>query len=111
MDDFKPIELTDKKVFTDFFAADPPLISELTFTNLFMWRRRYEPLWRVRKDCLLIILQPADEKSFGLPPVGTGNKGEALSHLLRQLEKVSQEPRICRVPERFRGKACRIKII
>ena len=101
MDDFKPIELTDKKVFTDFFAADPPLISELTFTNLFIWRRRYEPLWRVRKDCLLIILRPADEKSFGLPPVGTGNKGEALSYLLLQLEKVSQEPRICRGPKDF----------
>ena len=101
MDDFKPIELIDKKVFTDFFTADPPLTSELTFTNLFIWRGRYEPLWQAREDCLLIILRPADEEPFGLPPVGPGNKGEALSYLLHQLEKVSQKPRICRVPKYF----------
>ena len=49
----------------------------------------------------MIILRPADEEPFGLPPVGPGNKGEALSYLLQQLEKVSQKPRICRVPKYF----------
>jgi len=101
MTDFRQIELADKKVFTDFFAEDPPQTSELTFTNLFMWRRRYRPLWNTRDDCLLIILRPAGEEPFGLPPVGSGNKRAALLFLSEQLQNASPEARICRVGNDF----------
>jgi hypothetical protein len=101
MTDFKRIELLDKKIFTDFLAEDPPKTSELTFTNLFMWRHRYQPLWSTRNNSLLIILRPDGEAPFGLPPVGPGNKEEALSSLLGELQKASQEPRICRVGKDF----------
>jgi uncharacterized protein len=101
MTDFKQIELTDKKVFDDFFTEDPPRTSELTFTNLFMWRYRYQPMWSTQDNCLLIILRPAEESPFGLPPVGPGNKKDALLHLLRQLQEVSPEPRISRLGKDF----------
>jgi uncharacterized protein len=101
MTDFKEIELADKKVFTNFFAEDPPQTSELTFTNLFMWRQRYQPLWSTWDDCLLIILRPVGEEPFGLPPTGTGNKAEALTRLLHELEELSSEPRISRVGKDF----------
>ena len=35
--DFKPVEIQDKKIFDRYLKEDPPDISELTFTNLFMW--------------------------------------------------------------------------
>ena len=101
MTDFKQIELTDKKVFDDFFAEDPPRTSELTFTNLFMWRYRYQPVWSTRDDCLLIILRPVDQAPFGLPPMGPGNKEDALLRLSRQLQEVSSEPKISRVGKDF----------
>ena len=101
MTDFKQIELTDKKVFDDFFAEDPPRTSELTFTNLFMWRYRYQPVWSTRDDCLLIILRPVDQAPFGLPPVGPGNKEDALQRLSRELQEVSPEPKISRVGKDF----------
>jgi hypothetical protein len=101
MTEFKEIELTDKDVFTNFFAKDPPKVSELTFTNLFMWRHRYRPLWGAANDCLLIIMRPAGEKPFGLQPTGTGDKQEALVRLLEELKEVSSEPRISRVAKDF----------
>jgi uncharacterized protein len=101
MTDFKQIELAHKKIFTDFLAKDPPQTSELTFTNLFMWRHRYRPSWSICDKCLLIILQPAGEEPFGLPPTGTGNKAEALARLLEELKGVSSEPRISRVGKDF----------
>jgi uncharacterized protein len=101
MSDFKQIELTDKKVFDDFFAEDPPRTSELTFTNLFMWRYQYQPVWSTQDNCLLIILRPAQASPFGLPPVGPGNKEEALLRLSRQLQEVSLEPKISRVGKDF----------
>ena len=42
MEQFKPIELGDKEVFDLFFKQDPPWVSELTFTNLFIASRIWE---------------------------------------------------------------------
>jgi uncharacterized protein len=99
--DFKPIELTDKDIFDRFLHQDPPLTSELTFTNLFVWRHCYHPLWARSDDCLLIVLQPEDRQPFGLPPVGPGDKAEALDRLSRVLMEMTADVQICRVGEDF----------
>ncbi len=41
----KPIEITDKKLFDEYFQKYPPELSEFTFTNLFMWRNYYNFLF------------------------------------------------------------------
>ena len=38
--DFKPLDLEDREQITSVFRAHPPVTSELTFTNLFMWLLR-----------------------------------------------------------------------
>ncbi|MEJ2715714.1 MAG: phosphatidylglycerol lysyltransferase domain-containing protein [Deltaproteobacteria bacterium] len=101
MNDFAPIELGDQAIFKRMLSEDPPRISELTFTNLFMWRCRYHPVWRVWGDCLLIILQPEDAPPFGLPPVGPGNKSDALAFLCRSLGEVSPEIKLARADSDF----------
>jgi len=101
MHEFKPIDIDAQETFQTFFAADPPETSELTFTNLFMWRHRYRPCWRVRNDCLLIVLDPCEEKCFGLPPVGPGDKSEALDFLVDHLSALVEGPRVCRVGKAF----------
>lgn len=96
---FKLLEFEDKEIFDGFLREDPPGISELTFTNLFMWRRKHRPLWRIREDCLLIIFQPEGRPPFGLFPVGKGDRREALEFLLRELASVASEGTIRLVDE------------
>jgi hypothetical protein len=101
MDDFKPIEIQDKAVFDQFLRQDPPEISEMTFTNLFMWRHHYRPVWLRKHDCLLIMFQPKQGHPYGLPPIGPGDKRTALDVLFGEIRKLTPEASIRRVPERF----------
>jgi hypothetical protein len=100
-DDFKPIEVGHKDLFKTFLASDRPQASELTFTNLFMWRHHYRPLWSQKDDCLLIILRPEGIPPFGLPPIGPGDRGKALDALCENLKPLTPEVRICRAGEDF----------
>jgi hypothetical protein len=99
--DFAPLEIGHRSVFDSFFLDDPPGISELTFTNLFMWRHRYNTVWAEHRDCLLIILRPEGGAPFGLQPVGPGDKDEALAGLCGKLGGTTPDVRICRVNEEF----------
>jgi hypothetical protein len=101
MKDFTSIRLEDKAPISDILSQDPPQVSELTFTNLYMWRCRYRPLWRIRNNVLLVIFQPPDQEPFALPPAGSGDKAEAGEYLLDGLREISGEPRICRAPSSF----------
>lgn len=100
-DDFKPIEIRHKEIFDRFFLQDPPETSELTFTNLFIWRHHYNPIWLQWENCLLIILQPAGMLPFCLPPVGPGDKKIALDILCERFKQFSPEVKVCRVGETF----------
>ncbi len=70
----KPIEITDKLTFDKYFKKYPPEISELTFTNLFMWRKHYDFLFAEANDHLLIFsktyLKKRVNSLFFLPPIG-----------------------------------------
>jgi uncharacterized protein len=99
--EFKPIELSDQDIFREHLTADQPKASELTFTNLFMWRHRYCPEWSRYAGCLLVVLRPKDGELFGMRPVGPGDKREALKALTEHLKELSPGPRISRVCEEF----------
>ncbi|MDQ7785394.1 MAG: phosphatidylglycerol lysyltransferase domain-containing protein [Desulfomonilaceae bacterium] len=101
MNDFKLLTLKDKEVFDEFLAQDPPRTSELTFTNLFMWRVCNDSVWKMEGDCILVILRPETEPPFGLPPFGPGDKASALRTLSENLTGTSTEPRIARVDRNF----------
>jgi uncharacterized protein len=101
MDDFRPVELTDKPVFDQFLAEEQPGTSELTFTNLFMWRRCYRTVWRVWNGVILLILHEANGEPFGMPPVGRGDKAAALEVLVSELRALKAAPRVTRVGEDF----------
>lgn len=101
MSDFRPIDIADRETFTHFLAEDPPETSELTFTNLFMWRHRYRPCWRIWNDCLLIVFEPCEQTCYGLPPVGPGNKSEALDFLIDYLAAFVEAPQVRKVGKTF----------
>ncbi|MGC8657859.1 MAG: phosphatidylglycerol lysyltransferase domain-containing protein, partial [Desulfomonilaceae bacterium] len=100
METFKPLAIEDKLIFDNFFKIDPPEASEYTFTNLFMWRGKYNPCWTVIDDCLVIMMRPDGETPFGLFPVGSGNKQSALKSLTRMLLDYSDRAVISRVEKR-----------
>jgi len=98
---FKQLAIEDKEVFDRYLHTDPPVISELTFTNLFIWRQCHNPVWMEREDCLLIALREKSGPMFGLPPTGLGDKTRALDFLAEQLRLADPNARISRVPEIF----------
>jgi hypothetical protein len=101
MTDFKPIEIQDKPLFDGFLRQDRPRISELTFTNLFIWRKHHQPTWLERDNCILIIFHPQKGQPYGLSPFGPGDKKGALDVLCKEIAKQTPEVRICRVGEEF----------
>ncbi|MEW6666267.1 MAG: phosphatidylglycerol lysyltransferase domain-containing protein [Thermodesulfobacteriota bacterium] len=101
---FKELEFEDKAVFDKHLREDPPLISELTFTNLFIWRHKYHPVWQVREGCLLVVVRPEGENPFAFFPVGAGDKIKALNLLWGELERRFGDARICRVDEEMAGR-------
>jgi hypothetical protein len=99
--DFKPLSLEDREQITLCFRRSPPVTSELTFTNLFIWRHHYHFQWCFSADTLLIVGQAGDEPLFALPPIGKGNLSPALKQLFTYLARHAQRPEIRRVPELF----------
>ncbi|UCC20959.1 MAG: hypothetical protein JSV62_06665 [Promethearchaeota archaeon] len=51
----KPIEITHKSLFDEYFQKYPPESSEFTFTNLFMWRNYYNFLFLEYKEHLILF--------------------------------------------------------
>jgi hypothetical protein len=96
---YKHLELTDKEVFTRHLRAGPPAISELTFSNLFMWRRHYQPHWREADGCLLVAACLEGNEPFGLPPAGAGDRVRAAETLCRDLAQAGYPHHLQRVGE------------
>ena len=98
---FTPLELEHKDQLKPFFLADPPLASELGFSNLFMWRHHHRPAWHIHEGCLLVSLCYPDSDPFGLRPVGAGDKAAALEYLMARLGAVCEAPRVERAEAPF----------
>ena len=74
----KLIEITDKTLFDSYFQKFPPEISELTFTNLFMWRKHYNFLFLEWKEHLLIFSQDFLQSKWKEPKI----QGSAVLYFL-----------------------------
>ena len=67
--DFKKISIEDKELFCEYFSKYQPEISELTFTNLYSWRKSKMIEWVVQDDHLLVSFIRDDKRIF-YQPVG-----------------------------------------
>jgi len=95
---FKDLSLEEKPLFDTLFNLFPPVISEFTFTNLFIWRYAYQ-LKISRFKNFLCLLSDRGEKSFFFPPIGEGDMVECYRILLQYLKGKGTHPKIARVPE------------
>lgn len=68
--DFAEITLNDKALFDRYLRLHNPKISELTFTNLFAWRKYYRFRYTEINSLLCIIASPAGMEPYALMPLG-----------------------------------------
>ncbi|MBN2106441.1 MAG: DUF2156 domain-containing protein [Deltaproteobacteria bacterium] len=92
---FKQLELEDRESISEMLWAYQPETSELTFTNLFIWRKHYAVQWSLWRDTLLFLCTHADGSLFCLPPVGPSAGMEAVHLLLAWLREEKKQPQPC----------------
>ena len=100
---FGPIELSDRAVIAEFLARYRPQTSELTFTNLFIWRAYYGWEWSILDDRLIFIAAREKERQFALMPVGAPPRAVTVRVLLSHLrdERGVKDPTIERADDRL----------
>ena len=67
--DFTPISIEAKHIFDEYFRLCPPEISELTFTNLFVWRNSRSIEYAIYNDILILKASYGGTRYF-FPPIG-----------------------------------------
>ncbi len=102
----KPIEITHKTLFDEYFQKFPPEISEFTFTNLFMWRNYYNFLLMEFKEHLILfsndylknrknpINAGSSDYIYFFPPIGP-HPDEIIIKLFEDISNIE----IHRIPE------------
>jgi uncharacterized protein len=70
MSDFVEIKLEDKALFDKYLKQYNPKASELTFTNLFMWRYFYKFKFAELNGLLCLISEPEEGSPYSFMPIG-----------------------------------------
>ena len=101
-----PVEMEHREEIEAHFRAHPPVTSELTFTNLWMWRNRYRFEVARLGGFLCLLARPGGEDPWCLPPVGEGGEiREVVRRLLEYLRERGARGRLERVAEHLVAEA------
>jgi hypothetical protein len=85
MPDLKEITIEDKKTFDEYLNRYPQEISEMTFTNFFVWRKSKEHKFTIFEGHLLV-----SGKNFFYQPVGPGPE-KIIEKILNEFPNASFE--------------------
>ncbi len=69
---FKDIEIEDKPIIDRYLNTCYRMISEMTFTNMFIWRKPYHIKWAIVRDCLVVYYKSRYETGVSFP-MGSGD--------------------------------------
>ncbi|UCE18549.1 MAG: DUF2156 domain-containing protein [Gemmatimonadota bacterium] len=83
---FKPVEIDDRDFITRMLWEYQPETSELTFTNLYIWRSHYGIEWSMCEDWLLVLFTQGTQSIYALMPAGPPSRLEVCRLLLQWLE-------------------------
>lgn len=100
--DFKFLELSDRQIIVPFLRDYQPETSELSFTNLFLWRNYYNFRWCILDNFLMIIAQE-NNIVHGYQPIGKGPGIQQIETMLAWLydSGYSDSPDIIRADQRI----------
>ena len=82
---WKPIDIEDKELLTSFFTSHPILVSDLTFTNLYLWHYARHISYIILNDCLVIKTQYPDENPFIFYPIHKNNNLDSKKQTILQI--------------------------
>lgn len=83
---FRALEVADRDHIRRRLWHFQPETSELTFTNLFIWRVHYGLTWSLDGDWLLFAGQTGEGGPFAFPPVGPSPRAGAAQRLAEWLK-------------------------
>jgi hypothetical protein len=103
--EFQPLVREDRPLLQSFLWSAQPETSELTFTNLFIWRSLYHWEWSVDGRWLLLLGRKEGLPFFFLPPVGPEPRVEVSRKALDWLREARGVSRPCleRADAKFAG--------
>ncbi|HOX37762.1 MAG TPA: phosphatidylglycerol lysyltransferase domain-containing protein [Candidatus Brocadiia bacterium] len=98
---FRSLEIADRLAYSDWLAGHPLEVSELTFTNLFAWRRSHSVTASRHGGFLIPLLGSETPFPHLYPPIGEGDLPAATRAAFDAFEKLfpGVSPRMDRVPE------------
>jgi hypothetical protein len=101
--EFRTLSLEDRPLIRSHLWSAEPETSELSFTNLFIWRSLFRWEWSVCGQWLLLLGQRKGQDPFFLPPVGPAPRLEVLRQAFDWLrgERGVSRPRIERADAQF----------
>ncbi|WP_297812919.1 phosphatidylglycerol lysyltransferase domain-containing protein [uncultured Helicobacter sp.] len=85
---WKPIDIEDKDLLTSFFTSQNILVSDLTFTNLYLWHYARHISWVILNDCLIIKTQYPNENPFIFYPIHKQNDLNSKKQAIMQLQEI-----------------------
>jgi len=86
MINFKEIEISDKPIIDGYLNTCFKTISELTFANMFIWRKPYEIKWAIVRDCLVIHYRSKYDVGASFP-IGKGDVFAAAEDVIEDFKK------------------------
>jgi len=100
---FRPIQIEDRHEMHERLWRYQPQTSEMTFTNLFIWRSHYGFQWAVYEDWLLVLCSGLSPDPFFLPPIGPPSRRHVARMALEWIRKAKgvPKPRIERADRRL----------
>ena len=78
---FKSIELKDKNIINSFLAQQNYRASDLSFTNLYSWGKKFDTQFATTDKWLFIRFKDNNNRNSYLKPIGTGNIKDAVEIL------------------------------
>jgi hypothetical protein len=95
------LSIKHKVLIEDFLRRYPPEISELTFTNLFIWRHYYQFKVTLHRGFLTLLAHPPETTPFFFPSLGKGDFQAWVIDCLGYLKEQGFPPGLARFPESY----------
>lgn len=85
---WKPIDIEDKEIIDSFLKSREILVSDLTFTNLYLWHYSRHISYCVHNECLVIKTQYPNQDPFIFYPIHKENNLELKKKTILELMEI-----------------------
>ena len=92
---FRPVELEDRAPLEDTFRGMQPEVSELNFTNIFMFQNVHDYMLSTLNGNTLVLAKSYSGETYFLPPIGEKNIPATMEAMFGYLGGQGLKPAIC----------------